>query len=284
MVDCWLEEKSSILFLFDDFKPGQHSVGVFHIALIMDGNGRWATQKGRPRWWGHRKGAQVLERVLGACKDHNVTHVTVYAFSPDNWGREAQEVQSLMALFQWYLTHRTKKLIQEKIQLKIMGDRSILSPSLQTSIALAEEATRHFSDLVLSVALNYGGQEDMVQAIQQLVRSYQDSAQDPATISASTVQDYLWTRHLPDPDLLIRTGGEIRLSNFMLWSLRYTECLFLPVLWPDFTPQDLAQAVAVYRQRHRRFGRINTTPTKHPESDLSTPSFCLPSRSTECLP
>lgn len=267
------------IIAISNITQGRHQ--VFHVALIMDGNGRWAAARGKPRWWGHRKGAQVVERVLRVCQNHNVTHLTVYAFSPENWGRDPIEVQSLMQLFRWYLTKRLHLLCSERIRLRVVGDLGVLSTSLQHAICSAEKATQDFNDLVFTVCLNYGGREELVQAVRNVVACYQKTGKDAQSIAADDIQRHLWTSSLPDPDLLIRTGGEVRLSNFMLWQLRYTEFLFLPMLWPDFTPQDFGQAIATYQQRHRRFGQVGATSTStadtRPTLGMHTdPSSCPP--------
>ena len=231
-------------------------VSSFHVALIMDGNGRWAINQGKPRIWGHQQGAKTLIHILRACPEHHITHVTIYAFSPENWNRHADEVHALMRLFQIYLRVYSGELDREKIQLRVIGERSGLPKTLQNRIKKTEEKTKKHQGLVLQVALNYGGRDDMVQATQQIVSRYQDQRLNPAHLTREEVTSALWSESCPDPDLLIRTGGEMRLSNFMLWQLCYTELIFLPQYWPDFTPKDLGQAIAQFHGRQRRFGRI----------------------------
>lgn len=222
----------------------------------MDGNGRWATQRGKPRIWGHKQGAKVLRKILQSCPDYGITHLTAYAFSPENWQRSTTEVQALMGLFQLYLRAYTQELVQEGVRLHVIGNRRPLSPLLQNMIAKAEEKTKHHHRLILQIALNYGGREDALQAAQTLAEQCQSLQRDPKTLTHADMAGALWTRHCPDPDLLIRTGGELRLSNYMLWQLSYTELLFLPQYWPDFTPEHLEQAVANFRLRQRRFGGL----------------------------
>ena len=230
------------------------SASLFHVALIMDGNGRWAKQQGKPRIWGHKQGAKVLRSIIRACPDHGITHLSVYAFSPENWHRSPAEVSGLMTLFQVYLRAYTQELDQEGVRLCVVGNLAPLSKKLQSLIQHAQEKTHHHRRLVLQIGLNYGGREDLLHATQHLIAQRQDPSLPRKPIAHEQISQALWTKGCPDPDLLIRTGGEMRLSNYMLWQLCYTELLFLPQYWPDFTIQHLADAVAQYHSRQRRFG------------------------------
>jgi len=220
----------------------------------MDGNGRWAESMGKPRILGHKYGAKSLKNIIRACPKYGITHLTVYAFSTENWTRSTTEVQGLMLLFQWYLEKYTHKMHQEGIQLRIIGNSESLNPVLQEQIRIAEEKTQNNTRLVLQIALNYGGQDDLLQATQHLIAQYQSLNMDPKTLTKQDLAEALWTKECPDPDLLIRTGGEVRLSNYMMWQLSYTELMFLSEYWPDFTPQHLERCVTQFRSRKRRFG------------------------------
>jgi undecaprenyl diphosphate synthase len=233
---------------------------LFHVALIMDGNGRWATEQGKPRLWGHKQGAKVLKNIIRACPDHGITHLSVYAFSPENWQRSPAEVTGLMTLFQVYLRAHTQELHQEGVRLCVVGNLAPLPKKLQHLIQIAQEKTKNNTRLVLQIGLNYGGREDLVQAAKNLLARHQSQTLDSTQITHEHISQALWTYGCPDPDLLIRTGGEMRLSNYMLWQLCYTELLFLPEYWPDFTKDHLAKSVAHYHSRQRRFGGIPEVP------------------------
>jgi undecaprenyl diphosphate synthase len=249
-------------------------VSSFHVALIMDGNGRWATNQGKPRLWGHKQGAKVLKGIIRCCPNYGITHLTAYAFSPENWKRGPGEVGGLMSLFQIYLRAYTQELNQEGVRLCIIGDIAPLPPVLRRLIARAQDITQYNNRLILQIALNYGGRDDLIQATQHLVARYQAEKLDPATITRADIEELLWTKSCPDPDLLIRTGGEMRLSNYMLWQLCYTELLFLPEYWPDFTPEHLEKAVHQFRSRQRRFGGLpDAIPSPIPLIPLQIPHF-----------
>lgn len=230
-------------------------VSSFHVALIMDGNGRWASNQGKPRIWGHQQGAKNLTHIIRSCPEYGITHLTVYAFSPENWNRSAHEVSALMRLFQIYIRIYSGELDREKVQVRVIGERCKLPPLLQRMIKKIEEKTKNHHRLVLQVALNYGGRDDMVQATKKLISHHQEHQINPVNLTHEDLCNALWTTSCPDPDLLIRTGGEMRLSNFMLWQLGYTELVFLPQYWPDFTSDDLGKAIAQFQKRERRFGR-----------------------------
>lgn len=228
----------------------------FHIAIIMDGNGRWAQRQGKNRLWGHQKGATTLKEIVRACPKEGVRYLTVYAFSSENWKRESFEVNGLMKLFAKYLRSETQELHKEGVCLRIIGNRNRLSPSLVKLIEHAEALTQHNTRLGLQVAIDYGGRDEVVHAARTLAQMACDKHILPHEITHHHIEQSLWTSSWPDPDLMIRTAGEMRLSNFLLWQLSYTELLFVPQCWPEFTAQDLSSAVSSYNQRHRKFGAV----------------------------
>lgn len=253
-------------------------VSIFHVALIMDGNGRWATHKGKPRIFGHQQGAKTLAKIIRACPKYGITHLTVYAFSPENWHRGALEVNALMRLFQIYLRAYMGELDREKVQVRIIGERSKLPNLLQRMIEKIETKTKNHTRLVVQVALNYGGRDELLHAAETLMARHQNTNTQTLPLTQEDLVSALWNPSCPDPDLLIRTGGEMRLSNFMLWQLAYTELVFLPQYWPDFTADDLGQAVAQFQGRQRRFGRIapeQTPPESNPSLNGHPPSGTL---------
>ena len=220
-----------------------------HVAIIMDGNGRWASQRGEPRAFGHRAGVRAARRVLRCAHKHGVEFLTVFAFSQENWRRPPQEVSLLMQLFIRTLARETTALHRNGVRLRFIGDHSEFSDVLRREMDRAFEVTRHNTELKLNVAVGYGGQWDIVQAAQRL-------AARGEPITAEAIENGLDTHGLPPPDLLIRTGGEKRISNFLLWQLAYTELYISPVLWPDVTRHVLFQAILDYQRRERRFGKV----------------------------
>lgn len=225
-----------------------------HVALIMDGNGRWAKSRGRGRIWGHVRGVRVLKDIVRACPEAGVTALTVYAFSSENWNRDPQEVSALMRLFARSLRRLQNELVTQGVCVRFLGQRHDLPAELVQRMDMIETLTRHHTRLRLQIALNYGGRMDVTQAVRTLARQVAEGGLQWDAIDESHVGQTLWTRGCPDPDLCIRTGGEMRLSNYMLWQMHYTELLFLEKNWPDFTPQDLMTSIQVYRGRQRRFG------------------------------
>jgi undecaprenyl diphosphate synthase len=225
-----------------------------HIAIIMDGNGRWAKQRFMPRVAGHQRGVEALREVVKACRDLGVEYLTVFAFSSENWRRPAEEVSFLMSLFLIMLEREVAKLHQNNIRLKIIGDRSRFDDKLRQAMREAEQLTAKNSALTLTVAANYGGRWDVMQAVQAMLKEHPQLAQ---SFSEEDLQPYLSMCDAPEPDLFIRTGGEQRISNFMLWQLAYTELYFTDTLWPAFDRNELDKAIASYRQRERRFGRTS---------------------------
>ncbi|MBE0440213.1 MAG: isoprenyl transferase [Gammaproteobacteria bacterium] len=228
-----------------------------HIAIIMDGNGRWAKQRHQPRFMGHRAGLKAVENIVKQCVERNVTVLSLFAFSSENWRRPSKEVSLLMELFALALKQQVKRLNENNIQLRIIGDITKFNSSLQKQITQATELTKDNTGLIINIAANYGGRWDITQAVQQIavkVKSDQIVASD---ITEALINSHLSTADLPEPDLYIRTGGEQRVSNFLLWQLAYTEFYFTDTLWPDFDGQALDQAIDSFNHRERRFGRTS---------------------------
>jgi undecaprenyl diphosphate synthase len=223
-----------------------------HVAIIMDGNGRWAHSHGMPRTMGHRKGAEALRKLLLPTKELGIKYLTLYAFSSENWGRPAEEVSDLMGLLQYYIEQELALLHEHKIRLHVIGDLSLCGKGLAAKIKHAMDETAAYDSLHLTIALSYGSRQEITQAMQRICAD----GIAPEKIDENLIAKYLYTHDLPDPDLLIRTGGEQRLSNFLLWQSAYTEFYFTPTLWPDFLVEDLQNAVADFAGRERRFGNV----------------------------
>lgn len=232
--------------------------GPDHVAIIMDGNGRWAQQRGRPRLFGHQAGARRVREIVSACPDLGIKYLTIFAFSTENWKRTQAEVTGLMALFRLYFQKEARALLEAGVRVRFIGDRVRLEPSLVRLMDELETLTEK-NDLVnLTVALNYGGRDEVARATQRLARDVADGKLDPANIDEETLPRYLDTCVLPDPDLVIRTSGEARISNFLLWQSAYSEYEFTPILWPDFTAECFSEIVGRYGRRDRRFGAVKT--------------------------
>lgn len=225
-----------------------------HIAIIMDGNGRWAKQRFMPRLAGHRAGMEAARQVVKNCAKRQIKVLSLFAFSSENWRRPAQEVSHLMDLFLTGLEREAQMLHENNVQLRFIGDRSRLSEKLLKKISDVEALTKPNAGLVLIIAVDYGGQWDITQAVQKLARAVEDGALRSADITADSIAAHLSFADLPDPDLFIRTSGELRMSNFMLWQLAYAELFFTDVLWPDFSEKELDLALAHYAKRERRYG------------------------------
>ncbi len=225
-----------------------------HVAIIMDGNGRWAKQRNKLRIFGHTNGVAAVRRAVTYARQTGVKVLTLYAFSSENWSRPEQEVSALMRLFMQALDREVKKLHKNDIRLKIIGDTSRFSEKLQEKIANAENLTKTNTALTLNIAANYGGCWDIVQAARQIALKVKNNEMLVENITEQTFQQHLITQNQPQVDLLIRTSGEQRISNFLLWQIAYAELCFLDVLWPDFGEKEFNQAIACYQQRHRRFG------------------------------
>lgn len=228
-----------------------------HVAIIMDGNGRWATQRMLPRTVGHAKGVQAVTRTVQACGRLGVRHLTLFAFSSENWRRPADEVSILMRLFIQALEREVKKLEEQGIRLHVIGDISAFEPRLQDLIAQAESATAHNDTLHLSIAANYGGRWDVLNATKKMLTADPSLADHPERIDEAMIAKHLALSWAPEPDLFIRTGGEQRISNFMIWQMAYTELYFTDCYWPDFGEDEILQAFEWYRNRERRFGRTS---------------------------
>ena len=225
-----------------------------HVAIIMDGNGRWAKQRGLPRVAGHRAGAESVRRAMQAAVDHGVEVLTLYAFSSENWRRSEEEIADLTGLMRYYLERELATLRKEQVRLKLIGDPAAFGPDLRAKLDSAVQSTAGNRRLTLVVALNYGSRGEIAEAAQALARKAVAGEVDPADIDAQRLARELQTHGLPDLDLLIRTSGEVRLSNFLLWQAAYAELLFLDTLWPDFDEQAFSDAIGVFAARQRRFG------------------------------
>ncbi|NLR74674.1 polyprenyl diphosphate synthase [Leeia aquatica] len=225
-----------------------------HIAIIMDGNGRWAKKRFLPRVAGHRKGVESVREVVKACVAEGVAYLTLFAFSSENWRRPADEVSLLMQLFVHALEGEVGKLHKHGVRLKVVGDLSRFAPNLQQLIQRAEALTANNQKLTLTIAANYGGRWDILNAMRRMLAEQPDKAQD---FTEADFTPYLSMSYAPEPDLFIRTGGEERISNFLLWQLAYSEFYFTPTLWPDFQRASLMEAIASYQERERRFGRTS---------------------------
>ncbi len=229
-----------------------------HVAVIMDGNGRWAREKGLPRHNGHREGMKaVREAVEGACAS-GVQILTLFAFSTENWKRPRAEIDALMGVLQTYAEKERRNLAGEGVEVRILGEVERLDAPSREAVRRIEETTRGGDALRLNLMVSYGGREELVAAARKLAAGAQAGLLDPKSIDSKSLEGALYTRGLPDPDLLIRTSGEFRLSNFMLWQLAYTELYIASVFWPDFTREDLFAAILDYQRRERRFGRVTT--------------------------
>jgi undecaprenyl diphosphate synthase len=230
---------------------------VRHLAIIMDGNGRWATKRHLPRLAGHKAGVTALRRVVELATDENIEMLSVYAFSTENWGRPRAEVDGLMRLFWETIRSDLEKLHRDGVRLRHLGRLQDLSPDIQRAVRDSVELTRNNTRIGLNVCFNYGGRAELVDAIRQIIAD----GRNPETITEELISSYLYTRDLPDPDMVIRTAGEMRVSNFLLWQSAYSEYYATPTLWPDFGREDLQAALESYYQRQRRFGRLSVPST-----------------------
>jgi undecaprenyl diphosphate synthase len=228
-----------------------------HVAIVMDGNGRWALQRRLPRVAGHAKGVDAVRTTVEACAREGIEFLTLFAFSSENWRRPADEVSVLMRLFITALEREVTQLRANGIRLRVVGDLGAFEPRLQKLIREAEQRTANNTRMTLTIAANYGGRWDIVQAVRSLLRDRPELAGQPELVTEDVLSEYMALAHAPEPDLFIRTGGEQRISNFMLWQLAYTEFYFTDTYWPDFGPEVLARALASYRDRERRFGRTS---------------------------
>lgn len=225
-----------------------------HLAIIMDGNGRWAEKRSLDRIAGHRQGAESVRVVVRACREIGIPYLTLFAFSSENWSRPRAEVEALMGLLREYLISELPEMLANNIRLLAIGDLSRLPKDVLAILQETMKQTAAANGMTLSLALSYGGRDDILQAIRRIMSNCRDGNLTPEDIDENLFSKYLWTAPLPDPDLLIRTSGEQRLSNFFLWQMAYTEIYITPTLWPDFTKEDLIQALLDYQERERRFG------------------------------
>jgi undecaprenyl diphosphate synthase len=227
-----------------------------HVAIIMDGNGRWAKQRGLPRIKGHEHGAEAVRECVEGCGELKIEYLTLYAFSAENWQRPKNEVFALMRLLEKFLKDKTPELLEKNVRLQAIGRLTDLPASCQKRLHDSIERTAQNNGLTLILALSYGGRDEIIDAIRSLLREIDSGHIDSAMINAETFSKHLYTRYYPDPDLLIRTSGEMRISNFLLWQLSYTEMYVTPKLWPDFTRKDLFAAVEDFGRRQRRYGAV----------------------------
>ncbi len=227
-----------------------------HVAIILDGNGRWAKKRMLPRNAGHAAGSKNVEKICEAAWNMGIEYVTMYAFSTENWSRPKEEVDALMKLLESYLKDCIKTSKKNNMQVRVIGDISRLEPQLQDRIRELEEVSAQNTGLHFQVALNYGSRDEITRAVRKMAEDVKNGELAPETISDETITDYLDTKGIPDPDLMIRTSGEQRLSNYLLWQLAYAEFYFTDVLWPDFNKKELEKAVEFYQKRDRRFGGL----------------------------
>lgn len=234
---------------------GERATGVpRHIAIILDGNGRWAKKRGLPRTAGHAVGSENFRKIATYCKNIGVEYLTVYAFSTENWKRPPEEVKTIMKLLGKYLHEAVDTMERDKIRMKIFGDVSALSPELQALVTKTDEISRHYEGFQANICLNYGGRDEILSAARRYAEDY--AAGRAPELTEESFGGYLYSAGIPDPDLLIRPGGELRISNFLLWQCAYAEFYFTDVLWPDFTPAELDKAIAEFNRRDRRFGGV----------------------------
>nr|WP_245416312.1 isoprenyl transferase [Microvirga sp. 17 mud 1-3] len=228
-----------------------------HVAIIMDGNGRWAAKRGLPRFEGHRRGVEAIRRAVRVAGDFGIRYLTVYSFSAENWRRPAQEVSDLMGLLKRFVRHDLADLHANNIRVRIIGTREGLASDIRPLLDEAEQLTRHNTGLTLVIAFNYGGRQEIVRAVQALARKVKDGSLAPEAIDAATLEAHLDTAGIPDPDLVIRTSGEQRVSNFLTWQTAYSEFVFIPDFWPDFDEAIFRAAIDEYFKRERRFGGLS---------------------------
>ena len=239
--------------------PNPDNVPV-HIAMIMDGNGRWAKQRGLPRLKGHEAGAETVRCVLHYCRDYGVRYLTLYAFSTENWARPPAEVLGLMSLLRRFLRENEPELHANQVRLRVIGRREDLKPVLAHELKRVEKATQSYDRGNLILALSYSGRSELVRAVRLIAEQVAAGTLKPGAIDEATIAANLYAPDVPDPDLIVRTSGELRLSNFLLWQASYSEIYVTPVLWPDFREPDFRAALDAYGQRQRRFGRVEARP------------------------
>ena len=227
-----------------------------HVAVIMDGNGRWASNRGWPRLVGHRKGAERVRELVEACPQLGIRYLTLYAFSTENWKRSTEEVLGLMSLFARYIRREADRMRRDGVRMRFIGDRSRLEPKLQALFSWIEAETALNTRVYLNIAINYGGRDEILRAARALAAEVAAGKLQAATLTEADLTARLDTRDLPDPDLVVRSSGEMRVSNFLPWQSAYSEFVFTPTLWPDFTPQVMADILSEFQRRDRRFGAV----------------------------
>lgn len=227
-----------------------------HIAIIMDGNGRWASRRGLPRTAGHAAGSEVFRQIATYCRDIGVAYLTVYAFSTENWKRSQEEITAIMGLLKQYLFEALEKMERDRIRLEFFGDLSRLSPELQELAARTREISRKYEGFQANICLNYGGRDEIVRAARTFAQQCVEGTATPEALTEEQFGSLLFSGGIPDPDLVIRPSGELRISNFLLWQSAYAEYYVTDVLWPDFTPAELEKAIAAFNSRDRRFGGV----------------------------
>ena len=227
-----------------------------HVAIILDGNGRWAKKKGMPRNYGHAQGSKNVERICEEAYKMGIKYLTVYAFSTENWSRPKSEVDALMKLLRNYMKTCLKTAEKNRMKVRVIGDKTALDDDIRKRIDELEEASKNNDGLNFQIALNYGSRDEIRRGMQKMAQDVKDGKVEPDGITEDTIESYLDTAGVPDPDLLIRTSGEQRLSNFLLWQLAYSEFYFTPVAWPDFNKEELIKAIEKYNQRDRRYGGV----------------------------
>ena len=227
-----------------------------HVAIILDGNGRWAKSKGMPRNYGHAQGSKNVERICEDAYKMGIKYLTVYAFSTENWSRPKGEVDALMTLLRNYMKTCLNTAKKNRMKVRVIGDKTGLDPDIQTRIRELEEASKDNDGLNFTIAINYGSRDEIARAVRHISEDVAAGKRDPTSVTEETISNYLNTAGIPDPDLLIRTSGELRLSNFLMWQLAYTEFYFTNTPWPDFTKEELAEAIEKYNSRDRRYGGV----------------------------
>ena len=227
-----------------------------HIAIIMDGNGRWAKKRGMPRSYGHKKGAENVVNITRSMKDSGVKYLTLYAFSTENWQRSEDEVQALMELLNNYLDNEFQEIMENDVKIVFIGERYMLSKALQQKIQFVEDKSKNNKSLTLCIALSYGSRQEILATVKKISKLVKNGDLSEDDISQETISSLLYTKDIPDPDILIRTSGEQRISNYLLWQIAYTELFFTDTLWPDFSKNELDEIIKKYSNRERRYGKI----------------------------
>ena len=231
-------------------------LGLKHVAVIMDGNGRWASQRGKERVFGHRQGAECVKKIVKACSDMGLGYLSLFAFSTENWDRPKDEVNALMNYFEYFLKNERKNIIERNMRFKITGQFDRLPEKIKKLANALMEDTSQNTGMMLNLAVSYGGRQEILDAVKRIAVDVKKGVLDENNITLDGFGEYLWTKGMPDPDLLIRTSGEMRISNFMIWQMAYTEIYVTQVLWPDFSVSELEKALDSFSKRERRFGKV----------------------------